>query len=486
MSYLGVELKQTHVQQGFGRLSRSKQWLQAIVLLQTALKTSIRLDEAGYNAVASACNSPWGLRAAWRVALRNLCHLRQLGMEVDVFSFGIGAVTCAMLADSQGFWGRACCLLQSAQAANIRLSLVAWGSLLDTSSKASRWRDTASLLQSMHCGAGPEPDTHCFNMVISATSRCLSKSWQLGLEMFSTAASSVGADEVSFNSALVLFEGSRSADGIWSLISMMRRAKIQPTQVTYGTTSRVFSTCSLWRGAVGSLSMGAFTGVAPNVVAFGAALDSCQRSGEWTFGCELLQRICATQLQTSAPAVGAAITAAGNCQQWSHTLALLKKARGMSILTSAPAIGAAMSACEGATEDVDLAATNLWQQVLGLFQLGALIGVDLPMLGSAVSACSKGQQWERGLFVLAFGRALCIEPGLVVVNSALDGMDRVGRWAEATSLLESISGTVVQLDSLGLRSTMQAAEAGHSPVQTPGSIRQLVTHPAVFDLVHRP
>ena len=435
-----------HVRQGFGRFARAKQWLQSRVLLHKALKTTVQLDVAAYNSVASACNGARRSLMAWRVARRNLGLIRQAGMEVDMFSYGIAAVTCsASPGFSLGLWSQAYSLLKTASMTSVRLSAVAWSSILDTSSKAGRWEDTALLLQAMECGTGPVPDTHCVNVLMSAVA------WQLGLDIFSKATTSVGVDEVSFNSALALLEGRSSADGVWSLVSMMRKTRIRPSQVTYGTASRVFGVSSLWSCAVQALRFGSLSGVAPNIIACGAAVDACQRSGAWTMAWMLLQEISTIQLQTNAPACGAAITAAGNCQQWSHTLALLSQVAKMSIPTTAPTIGAAMSACQGA---VDLT-TGSWQQVLDFLRLGS----DLQMLGSGVSACSKGQQWDHALALLASSTFWRLQPSLTVVNSALDGLDRAGLWAEAADLLASFSPST-KLDSLSLRSIMQATEVG--------------------------
>ena len=111
-------------------------------------------------------------------------------------------------------------------------------------------------------------------------------------------------------------------------------------------------------------------------------------------GMYALKDISTAQLQANAPACGAVITAAGNSHQWSHTLAMLSHVETMYIAITAPIIGAVMSACQGAADvmtlNPDANIRTLWQQVLGSFRLWDSGRPDLPMIGSAVSACSRG------------------------------------------------------------------------------------------------
>ena len=124
--------------------------------------------------------------------------LPEKGMRPDVFSCGISAVTLSGLA--KPLWRRAEYLLQSFSAADLQLGTVAWGTILDATSKAGIWEAALGLLTSM-CLGGPVPDTHCLNVVISAAGR--SQSWQQAVSLLSPRMS----DEVSFNSALAALEG---------------------------------------------------------------------------------------------------------------------------------------------------------------------------------------------------------------------------------------------------------------------------------------
>ena len=83
-----------------------------------------------------------------------------------------------------------------------------------------------------------------------------------------------------------------------------------------------------------------------------------------------------------------------------------------------------------------------------------------------------GDRWEQALELLTFSAVWRVQPSLVVVNSALDGMDRAGHWAQAANLLFGLSPATVSLDSLGLRSMMQAVEASGITGQTLGQIQK--------------
>ena len=273
------------LRQGFGKLAHAKQWLQAILLLCGASEASLRVDEAAYNSVASACNGARSLSMAWRVPLKNLILVRKVGMKADKFSYGIAAVACS----GMSFWSRSCLLLTDARRASVRLGAIAWSSVLDANSKAGRWKKTQALLQEMQNGS-EAPDTQCINVQMSAISRAAEaqKLWQVSLEVLKTAAASIGVDEVSFNTALMLLDSSGSVDDkVWSLISAMRNASIRPSQVTYGTASRVFGMSSLWSSSLEALRSGSCIGVVPNIVACGSTLDACQRCAAWSMACML-------------------------------------------------------------------------------------------------------------------------------------------------------------------------------------------------------
>ncbi|CAJ1383539.1 unnamed protein product [Effrenium voratum] len=407
---------------------------EAVGLLAAARERRNRQDTISYNSVAGV-----------------LHLLPEKGMRPDVFSCGISAVTLSGLA--KPLWRRAEYLLQSFSAADLQLGTVAWGTILDATSKAGIWEAALGLLTSM-CLGGPVPDTHCLNVVISAAGR--SQSWQQAVSLLSPRMS----DEVSFNSALAALEGG-NASLSWALLSQMRRLKLEPGHVTYGSCTNVLGSSHLWPDALHCLSFASWSGTAPNIITWGACANAMR--GIWAKASNLLGAIRRAQLQATAPCAGAALSAAGGCRQWSQGLAQLATfaARGLATM---PMLGAAMSALDGEEDAVR------WRQVLEMCRAPATdMAPDLFGLGMGASACGKGGAWSRAVEVLQLTKLRRMEPSLTMCNAVLDGLDRSESWAQSLLLLRLVEGDL-SVDSLSLRSLLQASEASGAAQQMPGCL----------------
>ncbi|CAJ1360951.1 unnamed protein product [Effrenium voratum] len=419
----------------------------AVGLLAAARERRNRQDTISYNSVAGACNR----RSSWRESLHVLHLLPEKGMRPDVFSCGISAVTLSGLA--KPLWRRAEYLLQSFSAADLQLGTVAWGTILDATSKAGIWEAALGLLTSM-CLGGPVPDTHCLNVVISAAGR--SQSWQQAVSLLSPRMS----DEVSFNSALAALEGG-NASLSWALLSQMRRLKLEPGHVTYGSCTNVLGSSHLWPDALHCLSFASWSGTAPNIITWGACANAMR--GIWAKASNLLGAIRRAQLQATAPCAGAALSAAGGCRQWSQGLAQLATfaARGLATM---PMLGAAMSALDGEEDAVR------WRQVLEMCRAPATdMAPDLFGLGMGASACGKGGAWSRAVEMLQLTKLRRMEPSLTMCNAVLDGLDRSESWTQSLLLLRLVEGDL-SVDSLSLRSLLQASEASGAAQQMPGCL----------------
>ena len=461
-----------------GSLGSAKQWLNSLALFQRLATLRVRGDATLTNSVASSCNVNNG---PWITPLKLLHSLQAAGIKPDGFSFGVCVKALNGIVLQRGSaWEEAYELLTLQYSRQSQLSPVVWGTVLDTMGKARRWKMGLDLLMSMWLAPRPKVDAHCVNVIISGGS------WRMSLELLSVDA----VDEVSFNSAMANLEGDQGPL-VWGLFSKMRALSIEPTEVTYGTAANVFG--SAWSSALQSIFHGRWASTAPNIVSFGACLNACQKGGNWKSALTLIQSPSFASLQLNAPCSGAALNSCSMGRQWTSALSFLYCLAGSAIGLTMPMLGAAMAACEGAVDDPDFvdvlegnmphcdAQETLWQRTLCFYNICSLpdsgkrgtpvrkkLAPDLVTIGIGVSACGKGEQWAKSLQLIEMAKLQQLEPTPTILNSVLNGMDRALCWTQSLALLALFEEERLNLDSLSLRSIMQASEASSNHLQSLG------------------
>ena len=483
--------KKLDIKKAVGNLGIAKQWLHALELLNYSATQSVRCDAALANSVANTCNFHHG---PWKIPLQLLHSLSDERIKPDAFSCGVGMKALNGIALRQGTaWTDAYHRLLAFQKdCSHCLSVIVWGTVLDTMGKAAVWKMAVNLLRSMGAGApgSPNPDSQCVNVVITSGNW---ETWRMSLVLLSADT----VDEVSFNSAIVKLRDAFNAALIWGLLSRMRTLAIEPSEVTYGTAANGFGSASLWSSAFQSLTSGMWASTAPNIVSFGACLNASQKSGTWRSALKLLDALSIASLQLNAPCAGAALNSCGICRQWSSTFALLQRISDLAIGLSMPMLGAAMAACQGAVDDPDFldftvdawpdangknanALPTLWERALSFYHLPettrprkpgtktqAKLAPDPVTIGIGVSACGKGEQWPTSLQLLEFAKLHRVEPSPTILNSVLDGMDRAMCWTQSLAMLALFEQERLALDSLSFRSMIQASEASSNCLQNP-------------------
>ena len=424
------------------RLGSAKQWLNALALFQRVAAARVRHDATLTNSIASACNFNTG---PWKTSLKLLHSLPTAGIPPDAFSCGVCVKALNGIVLSRGIaWEEAYDLLALQYSQYSQLSPIVWGTVLDTMGKARGWKLALNLLMSMWLNTprSPSPDAQCVNVVITSAGL---EGWRASLDLLLVD----NVDEISFNSAMANLQGDFQQALVWGLLSRMRRLAIEPSEVTYGTAANAFG--SAWSSALQSLSCGMWSSTAPNVVAFGACLNACQKSANWKTSLTLIQSLDLASLQLNAPCFGAALNSCSMGRKWGRALALIHGFHWFPIRLTMPMVGAAMAGCQGAVDDPDFvdllaggmpdhdAGKTLWQRTLCFFNLPDLaqpaksgiqaqqrkLAPDLVTIGIGVSACGKGEQWTKSLQLLEFAKLQKVEPTPTVLNSVLDGMDRL-------------------------------------------------------------
>jgi len=88
----------------------------------------------------------------------------------------------------------------------------------------------------------------------------------------------------------------------------------------------------------------------------------------------------------------------------------------------------------------------------------AELDFDLITCSSAISACSRGEQWQRAFELLAVMRTIVLLPSVITYNAAISACEKGGEWQHALSLLAAMVRNDVSLDVITCSSAISACE----------------------------
>ena len=176
----------------------------------------------------------------------------------------------------------------------------------------------------------------------------------------------------------------------------------------------------------------------PNLFVHNAVMDACKRGQQWAAAMQLFESLESKRLQADLVTFNI-ITTRDPSMAWRHM-------RQQRLQPDAVSYVAAVSAYE---------VEGAWQQALALLMEAIEMDLSNIILCSAViSACDKGKQWQRALFLLnsldrkdnlehtQHTRDLqglqALQPTVVTFNSAISACGRARHWGWAVDLLQRL------------------------------------------------
>lgn len=255
------------------------------------------------------------------------------------------------------------------------------------------WRQALTLLDEMeHCGIAP--NLVCCNTAITA---CVNnKQSKIALNV------------------------------VWQLV----QRGVRLDNYTCSTTLKAYGHLKDWQGALSFLDMmPKMLGVMPNAYCYSAAINACEKGGQWRKAVEVLDLMRENKIEPTTVVCTSVVSACKAHGQWEAALRVLDQMDEMGVKPDAHTFSNAISACDKAGK---------WNEAIKTFERMKKYGVGptLVCYGAVLSACEKGKQWGLSMEILD---SMTMKPDHIIYTTVLGTCNKTNRWAEAISVLDRMT-----------------------------------------------
>eukprot|EP00435_Cladocopium_sp_Y103_P031349 s1565_g7.t3 len=309
-------------------LTKRAQWRESLHLLASMELQALQPDIIMQNSLLSA-----SVRHHWQLAL---VDLRSKGYQLDQVTMGIVVKAC------EKHWQAAQASLASCNA--YAPSVVSYGAALSTAERGNAWEQVGTLHRDLQV-KGLQPNTVVYNTWITSRRE---HDWRIAV----------------------------------SLYNSLQEMLLQPTVVTLATM--ITGMANAWQLAMEFLREIREQQLQGNMVAYNAAISSCEKASQWTWALHLQQWAAAESLHPNVITYSAAVSACEKAAEWEPALSLLLCADKQQVEKNLVTYNAFLGACQ-----------NAWQWKRSLAALRALHDADVISLTSAVTSLGETSQWCR-------------------------------------------------------------------------------------------
>ncbi|CAE6917355.1 ACP7 [Symbiodinium sp. CCMP2592] len=189
----------------------------------------------------------------------------------------------------------------------------------------------------------------------------------------------------------------------------------------------------------------------PDIISITSLITACEKGRRWQHAVRLVAHELSGGSFAGSSLCSALVSACAACHQWEQVLEGLRAMRGRDWLPSPVAISAALAACSRSLH---------WQMALDLHEAYKLDGgpANEAVYGAAVHAAGLGHQWQAALLLQREMMSLSCRPNLVVKNSLLSSLAKLGHWQLAMCVFGELGPS--QPDVISFNTAMSACERG--------------------------
>eukprot|EP00434_Breviolum_minutum_P011071 symbB.v1.2.009768.t1/scaffold629.1/size183697/5 len=219
---------------------------------------------------------------------------------------------------------------------------------------------------------------------------------------------------------------------------------VPPDLISFGAALDTLARPAAWRQAVALLHEVPARRLVADAALLASAIHACRR--HWRQACALLMETLRQRLLSDA-ARSSNIVACGVAQQWQRALAILFLESNSSVVTYSSAISAMECAAQ-------------WRRALELLRISidAEVSPDVVLLSSAISATeAAGGRWVHALQILHDAHHWKLQVNVVMLSAALSALEKGNEWQSALTLLSTFQGSA---DGIACNAAITACKQG--------------------------
>ncbi|CAK0843967.1 unnamed protein product [Prorocentrum cordatum] len=172
-----------------------------------------------------------------------------------------------------------------------------------------------------------------------------------------------------------------------------------------------------------------------HLFSYSAGISACEKGEQWQRALALLGEVWEAKLEPNVISYNAGISACEKGGQWQPALALLTVMREAQL---DPDVIYQLQRWdqrvrEGRTVAAGLDTTQRY--------VGCELGAQRHLYSAGISACEKGEQWQRAFALLSEMREAEVKPNVIyytIYNSGISACGKGGQWQRALSLLSEM------------------------------------------------
>ncbi|CAK0808031.1 unnamed protein product [Prorocentrum cordatum] len=237
--------------------------------------------------------------------------------------------------------------------------------------------------------------------------------WQHALSVFSEMwEAKLEPNVISYNVGISACEKGGQWQRALALLSEMREAKLEPDVISYNSGISACEKGEQWHRALAQLNQMCEAKLEPNVISFTAGIIACAKGEQWQPALAQLNQMWEVKLELNVISYNAGIIACGKGRQWQPALALLSEMREAKLEPNviSPTIAGSARALQRWDQRVREGRAVAAGACAAKRDAGGEAGANVISCSAGISACEKGDQWQRALALLSEMWEVKLEP----------------------------------------------------------------------------
>jgi pentatricopeptide repeat domain-containing protein 1 len=234
---------------------------------------------------------------------------------------------------------------------------------------------------------------------------------------------------VCYNAAMKALVRGNQAEKALSILTVVQSEGLKPDKFTCSTALKAFSMLKKWQEALEFLdNMPGQMGVEPNAHAYCAAINACEKGGQYAPALQLLERMQKRGVKPNTVTFTSVISACKACGQHEDALRILHSMKDIGVQPDAHTYTNAISACDKA---------GRWAEAKATFDEMCAKGLvpTLITYGALLRAYENGNQWSKSLALL---KEMPMKPDRIAYHSVIGACSKANRWSEAVEVVEKM------------------------------------------------